>query len=86
MFYGGARDFIDKCIFLRIIISSLKHKCDTELFSLFLSLDQNLMKPKKRGLEFSSYKIELWNRVTQNDVTLRVTSSKIFIEILLSSY
>ena len=26
------------------------------------------------GSEFSSYKIELRNRVTQNDVTLRVTN------------
>ena len=40
----------------------------------------------KRGLEFSSYEIELRNRVAQNEVTLRVTDSKIFIEILLSSY
>ena len=39
-----------------------------------------------RGSEFSSYKIELRNRVTQNDVTLRVTDSKVFIKILLSSY
>ena len=39
----------------------------------------------KRASEFSSYKIELRNRVTQNDVTLRVTNSKTFIEILLSS-
>ena len=31
-----------------------------------------------RGTEFSSYKIELQNRVMQNDVTLRVTNSKIF--------
>ena len=38
------------------------------------------------GSEFSSYEIELRNRVTQNDVTLRVTDMKIFIEILLSSY
>ena len=30
--------------------------------------------------------LELHNRVTQNDVTLRVTNSKTFIEILLSSY
>ena len=30
----------------------------------------------KRGTEFSSYKIELQNRVMQNDVTLRVTNSK----------
>ena len=37
------------------------------------------------GSEFSSYEIELQNQVTQNDVTLRVTNSKIFIEILLSS-
>ena len=39
-----------------------------------------------RGSEFSSYEIELRNRVTQNDVTLQVTNSKIFIEILPSSY
>ena len=30
--------------------------------------------------------LELRNRVTQNDATLRVTNSEIFIEILLSSY
>ena len=30
--------------------------------------------------------LELRNRVTQNDVTLRVTNSETFIEILLSSY
>ena len=35
-----------------------------------------------RGSEFSSYEIELRNRVTPNDVILRVTNSKIFIEIL----
>ena len=29
------------------------------------------------GSEFSSYEIELRNRVTQNDVTLPVTNSKI---------
>ena len=39
-----------------------------------------------RGSEFSSYKIELRNQVRQNYVTLRVTYSNIFIEILLSSY
>ena len=38
-----------------------------------------------RGLDFSDYKIELRNRVTQNAVTLWVTNSKIFMEILLSS-
>ena len=36
-----------------------------------------------RGSEFSSYEIELQNRVTQNDVTLQVTNSKMFTEILL---
>ena len=36
--------------------------------------------------EFSSYEIELRNRLTQNDSTLRATNSKIFKEILLSSY
>ena len=39
-----------------------------------------------RGSEFSSYEIELRNRVAQNDVTLRVTNSNIFVEILLLSY
>ena len=38
------------------------------------------------GLEFSSYEIELRNQVRQNDVTLRVTNSKIFTETLLSGY
>ena len=41
---------------------------------------------KLRGSEFSSYEIELRNLATQNNTTLRVTNSKIFIEILLSSY
>ena len=35
---------------------------------------------------FSSYEIELRNRVTQNDVTLRVTNSKLFITFLLHSF
>ena len=37
-------------------------------------------------IRFLSYEIELQNRVSQNDVTLRVADSKIFIEIFLSSY
>ena len=41
---------------------------------------------KWRGLEFLSYEIELRNRVTQIDVTLQITNSKILMEILLSSY
>ena len=32
---------------------------------------------ENRGSEFSSYEFELRNRVTQNDVTLRVTNSKL---------
>ena len=32
-----------------------------------------------RRLEFSSYKIELRNRIMQNDVTLQVTDSNVFI-------
>ena len=35
---------------------------------------------------FIEYGIELRNQVTQNDITLRVTESEIFIEILLSRY
>ena len=37
---------------------------------------------EKWGSEFSIYEIEARNRVTKNDITLRVTNSKIFIEIL----
>ena len=40
----------------------------------------------RRGSEFSSYEIELQKRVSQNEVTFQVTNSKIFIEILLSTY
>ena len=51
------------------------------------SCDRNLLRIKEnRGSEFSSYEIGLQNRDTQNDVTLRVTNSKIFIEIFISSY
>ena len=37
----------------------------------------SLMSIKEGGSEFSSYEIELRGRVTQNDVTLRVTNSKV---------
>ena len=40
----------------------------------------------KRGSKFSSHEIALRNRVTQNDVALRVTKSKTSSEILLLSY
>ena len=36
----------------------------------------NINSNNSGGLEFSSYEIELQNRVTQNDVALRVTNSK----------
>ena len=38
------------------------------------------------GSGFSSYKIELRNRVTQNDVTGPITNLEIVIEIFLTSY
>ena len=41
---------------------------------------------ERRGSEFSSHEIELRNRVMHYDVTLRVSYSKIFIEILFASY
>ena len=53
--------------------------------NVYEETDQNLGISRNRGSEFSSYEIELRNRVMQNDVTLRVTNSKMFIEILLSS-
>ena len=42
--------------------------------------------PENGGSGFWSYEIELRNRVAQNDVTLWVSNSEIFIEILLSTY
>ena len=36
--------------------------------------------------ELSSYEIDLRNQLMQNDVTLQVTNSKDFIEVLLLSY
>ena len=63
---------------------------------IFLKLELNCIKTAhfssciktaiERGSKFLSYEIELRNRVTQHDVTLRVTNSEIFIEILPSSY
>ena len=41
---------------------------------------------RRQGSELSSYELELRNQITQNDVTLRVTNSKIFVEIHVSSY
>ena len=46
-FYGGAKDFIFTCISLRIITFFFKYKCDI-VFSVFFSLDQNLI-PEKRS-------------------------------------
>ena len=47
---------------------------------------RNVMLTDENSSEFSSYEIEFRNQVKQNDVTLRVNNSKMFIEILLSSY
>ena len=38
--------------------------------------ERELKELSKRASKFSSYEIELRNRVTQNDVILRVTNSK----------
>ena len=47
---------------------------------IFMSL------PLLWGSGFSSYKIELRNQVTQNDVTGPITNLEIVIEIFLTSY
>ena len=47
---------------------------------------QRMKGKSNKGSELASYEIELRNQVTQNDTTLPVTNSKIFIEIILSSY
>ena len=46
---------------------------------------QRMKDKSNRGLELTRCKIELRNRVTQNDATLPVTNSKSFLEIILSS-
>ena len=68
-------------IFCRIILSgniskSVSKNCNNSDIPLIYS----------GGLEFSSYKIELRNQVTRNDVTFWVVNSKGFTETLLSSY
>ena len=52
---------------------------------LQIKIRDKIMQSFARGSQMSSYEIELRNRVTQNNVTLRVTNSKFFIEILLAS-
>ena len=47
---------------------------------------RNVILTDENSSEFSSYEIEFRNQVKQNDVTLRVNNSKMFIEILPSSY
>ena len=63
-----------------IIILLILPSAPDDIFYWFLLID------KRWGSEFSSYEIELRNQVTQNDVILRVTNSRFFIEFLLSSY
>ena len=67
-----------KCFCSKYLIYKNPSKVKRYYFIFYLELN--------RGLEFSSHDIELRNRVKQNDVTLRVTNSEIFIVILLSSY
>ena len=90
LFTGFSKAFY--CIEHKLSIAKLNaYGCSTNMLKVFYSYlrgknrrQRNVL--QKEGSEFFSYEIELRNRVTQNDVTLRVTNSKIFIEILLSSY
>ena len=80
---------IQKTIFkfgrLKSLLNQYSHeKCKTST-EILMNVVCNLS-PHKRSSKFSSYEIELRNRVTQIDVTLRVTNPKIFIEVLPSSY
>ena len=59
---------------------------DKNAYSTFSLINGEKSQKEHGGSRFSSYKIELQNRVTQSDVTLRVTNSKIFLETVLSSY
>ena len=64
-----------------------ENSCATiSFFKKVAGLRPAILLKKRLCLEFLSYEIESGNRVTQNDVILRNTNSKIFIEILLSSY
>ena len=56
------------------------------IYEPWWELLQALVIMQSWGSEFLSYKFDWRNRVTQNGVILRVINSKIFIEILLSSY
>ena len=48
-----------------------------DFFKMYFSYFFSIFVHKRRGSEFSSYEIELRNRVTQKDVTLRVTNSRL---------
>ena len=48
-FCSGAKDFIFTCIFLKISLSWFKYKHDI-VFSVFLSLDQNLITEKRSSI------------------------------------
>ena len=58
----------------------------TEILYKFTTIKLLINATFTRGSELVTYEIELQNRVTQNDVLIRVTDSKIFVEINLSSY
>ena len=67
-------------------MKTLVVKGDEKFVLVTKIITDEILTEKVWGLEFSSYEIVLRNRVTQNSVTLWVTSWKIFTEILLSSY
>ena len=67
-----------------LFIFSIEYFCNwIWIYCLFVCFQQLT---NYRGSDFSSHETELRNRITQNDVTLPVTNSKMFTEILLSSY
>ena len=86
-----ASSYIGQCVYCSCFLTNLwRHKFSN--FQIFEKPRQkiNHLENKNgfclRVTEFSSYKIELRNRVAQNQATPRLTNYKVFIEILLSSY
>ena len=66
---------------LRILKAVLLH----QIHYYKLNSNKKMWRQFYWGSGLSIYEIKLWNRVTQNGVTLRATNSEIFI-VLLSSY
>ena len=65
----------------KIIINSIEHRLSNSITSVE-NLHVKSCDCITRVSELSSYKIELQNRVTQNNVTPRVANSEIFKQII----